>query len=125
MWDPERSFECVALRDVAVQVFLGAFPEERAAPQPVRVDVELYRHRSRALEGGLEACLNYDRVFRYLIESWPKRPHTDLLEELAEDLIRFCLGDERVEACRVILRKPAIYVGRAVPALEVYRRRED
>jgi hypothetical protein len=29
-----------------------------------------------------------------------------------------------VEACRVVVRKPAIYLGRAVPALEVYRRRD-
>ena len=125
MWDLERGFECVALRDVALEVRLGAFEDERAGPQPLRVDVELYRHRAGPVEGGLDGCLNYDRVFRYLVECWPKRPHTDLLEELAEDLIRFCLEDERVEACRVILRKPAIYVGRAVPALEVYRRRED
>jgi dihydroneopterin aldolase len=90
----------------------------------VRVDVELYRHRGAYAGGGLEACLNYDRVFRYLVETWPRRPHTDLLEQLAEELITFCLEDERVEACRVVVRKPAIYLGRAVPALEVYRRRE-
>jgi dihydroneopterin aldolase len=123
MWDPERSFECVALRDVALDVRLGAFPAERASPQPIRVDVELYRHRAAAVEGGLDGCLNYDRVFRYLIERWPLRPHTDLLEEFAENLIGFCLEDPRVEACRVVLRKPAIYLGRATPALEVYRRR--
>lgn len=123
MWDPDRSHECVALRDVAVEVRIGAFPEERAAPQPVRVDVELYRHRG-AYRGGLDACLNYDRVFRHVIETWPERPHTALLEQLAEDLITFCLADERVEACRVVIRKPAIYLGRAVPTLEVYRCRD-
>jgi dihydroneopterin aldolase len=115
----------VALRDVAVEVRIGAFPEERAAPQAVRVDVELYRHRGRYAGGGLEGCLNYDRVFRYLLEAWPRRPHTELLEELAEDLIAFCLADERVEACRVAIRKPAVYLGRAVPTLEVYRRRGE
>ncbi len=124
MWDPDRSHECVALRDVALEVRVGVFAAERAAPQPVRVDVELYRHRGAYAGGGLEACLNYDRVFRHLIEDWAGRPHADLLEQLAEDLIDFCLADERVEACRVVIRKPAIYLGRAVPALEVYRRRE-
>jgi dihydroneopterin aldolase len=114
----------VALRDVALEVRIGAFPEERAAPQTVLVDVELYRHRGAYAGGGLDACLNYDRIFRYLLEAWPARPHTDLLEQLAEDLVAFCLADEQVEACRVILRKPAVYLGRAVPALSVYRRRE-
>ena len=41
MWDPDRSHECVALRDVALEVRIGAFAEELAGPQAVRVDVEL------------------------------------------------------------------------------------
>ena len=125
MWDPGRSYQCVALRDVALEVRLGAFAGERDAPQPVLVDVELYRHHGPFADGlGLEGCLNYDRVFRHLMDEWPRRPHTDLLERLAEDLVAFCLEDEQVEACRVVVRKPAIYAGRAVPAVEVYRRRE-
>ncbi len=125
MWDPGRSYQCVSLRDVALEVRLGAFATERDAPQPVLVDVELYRHHGPFADGRhLEDCLNYDRVFRHLVEEWPRRPHTDLLERLAEDLVAYCLEDERVEACRVVVRKPAIYAGRAVPAVEVYRRRE-
>lgn len=125
MWDPGRSYQCVALRDVALEVRLGAFAAEREAPQPVLVDVELYRHHGPFADGRrLEDCLNYDRVFRHLVEEWPRRPHTDLLERLAEDLVAYCLEDERVEACRVVVRKPAIYAGRAVPRVEVYRLRE-
>lgn len=124
MWDIGRSYQCVALRDVALEVRLGAYAAEREAPQPVLVDVELYRHHGPFAEDGrLEDCLNYDRVFRHLVEEWPRRAHTDLLERLAEDLVRFCMEDERVAACRVTVRKPAIYAGRGVPALEVYRRR--
>jgi FolB domain-containing protein len=124
VWDHLASFHCLALRDVRVAVRLGAHLQERAAPQPVSVDVELYRHHGRFLGSGLADCLDYDRVFRYLTESWPQRPHTELLEELAEDLLRFCLLDERVEACRVVIRKPEIYAGRAVPEITVYRLRE-
>ena len=113
----------MALRDVALEVRIGAHAAEREAPQPVLVDVELYRHHGPFAEGRLADCLNYDRVFRHLVDEWPRRPHTDLLERLAEDLVGFCLEDERVEACRVIVRKPAIYAGRAMPAIEVYRLR--
>lgn len=123
MWDPGRDYECVALRDVAVEVRLGVNPEERLAPQPVSVDVELYRAATAGGAGRGDDYLDYDRVFRHLTRSWPDRPHTDLLEELAEDLVRFCLEDGRAEACRVVVRKPAIYAGRAVPAVELYRRR--
>ena len=34
-----------------------------------------------------------------------------------------CFEDARVEACRVALRKPDVYDGRAVPVVEVYRLR--
>lgn len=123
MWDQDVSYQCLALRDVRVAVRLGAFAEEREAPQAVSVDVELYRRHGPFGGHALEDCLDYDRVFRYLTEGWPKRPHTALLELLAEDLIGFCLADQRIEACRVVIRKLEVYAGRGVPEIVVYRRR--
>ena len=123
MWDQQNSYHCLALRDVRISVRLGAFAAEQAAPQPVNVDVEMYRRHGAFAGGELAACIDYDRVFRYLTEVWPARPHTALLEQLAEDLIGFCLEDAHIEACRVMIRKLEIYGGRAVPAIEVYRLR--
>lgn len=125
VWDERRSYQRVAIEGVEVAVRLGAYPEERAGPQPVRVDVELFRHSHGFDGGGLDACLNYDRIHGYLVEQLPARQHTDLLEELIEDLVRFCLEDRRVEACRVTIRKPAVYKGIGWPAVEIYRRRSD
>lgn len=125
VWDHRRSHQCLALRDVRVLVRLGAYPEERAGPQPVSVDVELYRACGRFTGTTLADCLDYDRVFRHLTRTWSERPHTDLLELLAEDLVQFCLADSRVEACRVVIRKTAIYRGRAVPEIVVYRERQE
>jgi dihydroneopterin aldolase len=125
MWDADRSFERVALRDVAIMVRIGAFEEERAAPQRIIVDLELFRHRGRFPErGGLDDALNYHRIFRFLTETLPEHRHVDLLEQLAETVVAFCLEDARVEACRVRLRKPAVYGGRALPQLDIYRRRD-
>lgn len=122
----QESYQKVALRGVTLAVRLGAYPEERLAPQPVVVDVELFRRQGAFPAGGtLADCLDYDRIRRWLIETWPQQPHTDLLEQLAEDLLAFCFADARVEACRVNLRKPAIYGATAVPELEVFRRRHS
>jgi dihydroneopterin aldolase len=107
-----------------VRVRLGAYAEEREAPQTVSVDVELYRACARFAGTGLADCLDYDRVFRHVTGAWPERPHTDLLELLAEDLVEFCLADPRVEACRVVIRKTEIYQGRAVPEIVVFRARD-
>jgi dihydroneopterin aldolase len=122
-WDRERSHECVALRDVEIEVRIGVGEAEMAGPQPVRVDVELYRRRGAFAEAE-HGFLDYHRVHRHLVEDWPARPHEGLLEAWAEELVGFCLADRRVEACRVVVRKPAIYGGRGVPSVEVYRRRE-
>jgi dihydroneopterin aldolase len=121
VWNPAVSHQCLALRDVRVPVRLGVRADERAAPQLVSVDVELYRRQGRFAGRSIADCLDYDRVFRHLTTAWPGRPHTDLLEQLAEDLVRFCLDDARVEACRVVVRKPDVYGGRAVPEIAVFR----
>lgn len=123
VWDQRVSHQCLALRDVRVLVRLGVCPSERAAPQPVSVDVELYRACAGFTGRTLADCLDYDRVFRQLTEGWPDRPHTDLLEVLAEDLVGFCLADARVEACRVVIRKIEIYQGLGVPEIAVFRQR--
>ncbi len=120
----EENHQCIALRGVEVMVRLGLLERERGAAQRVIVDVELRRRHDGYRGGGLAACLDYDRIHRHLREVWPKRPHTDLLEELAEELIAFCFADPRVEACRVRIRKPEIYGDGAVPELEVFRRRD-
>lgn len=121
LWRRDEDWECVALRGVRVWLRVGVRAEERRRPQPVEVEVELYRRAPRDRRGGLAACLDYDRLHRHLTEDWPARPHTELLEELAEDLVAFCLADPRVEACRVVVRKPEIYAGRGVPEVILYR----
>jgi dihydroneopterin aldolase len=125
VWDERVSHQCLALRDVRIDVRVGAYPEERQASQPVSVDVELYRRCERFTGATLADCLDYDRVYRHLTEGWSRKLHTDLLERLAEDLVEFCLADPRVEACRIVIRKIAIYRGRAVPEITVFRIRES
>jgi dihydroneopterin aldolase len=105
------------------EVRIGVYEHERGAPQPVSVDVELYRRQERFTGRSLADCLDYDRVFRHLAEDWPRRAHVELLEQLAEELVAFCLEDPRVEVCRVVIRKLEIYGGRAVPEVAVLRLR--
>jgi dihydroneopterin aldolase len=122
-WSRRRSYHCVALRNIPLLVRIGVYEAERAAPQPVSVDVELYRHAGRFVGTGLADCLDYSRVHRWLVETWPGRPHVDLLETLAEELVGKCLEEPRVEACRVVIRKTTVYGGHGFAEIEVYRRR--
>lgn len=121
---PEGSnYQKLSLKQVRVQIRLGAFPHERAEPQTVEVDVELARRHDGYRGEGLEDCLNYDPVYRYLTEDWPARDHVDLIEAWAEDLARFCLRDGKVEVCLVRLRKLDIFDGTAFPEIEIRRSR--
>ena len=123
MWNAEKSLQKLSLRGVRIQIRVGAFAHEKKEPQTVEVDVELHRPHDGYRGEGLERCLNYDPIYRYLTEDWPQREHLDLLEAWAEDLMDFCLRDDQVEACRICIRKPDIYPGTAVPEIEVFRHR--
>ncbi|MEM9629260.1 MAG: dihydroneopterin aldolase [Pseudomonadota bacterium] len=123
MWVSDSSYQKLSLKNAAVQIRVGAFEHEKRQPQTVEVDVELYR-RHRGYRGeALDQCLNYEPIYRYLYDEWPKRDHTDLLEAWAEDLVNYCLRDDKVEACLVRLRKPDIFPDSAVPEIEVLRYR--
>ncbi len=113
----EGNWQCLALREVPLEVRLGVYPHERERAQRILVDVELWRRMDRFEGTSLAECLDYDRIHRWLVETWPTRPHTELLEQLAEDLITKCLEDPRVTWCRVRIRKPEAHAGRGVPEI--------
>jgi dihydroneopterin aldolase len=126
LWDANASYERVALEDLTVALQVGINPWERAPGRAQRllVTVEMFRHRDAFTGSGIADCIDYDRVYGHIAGRWtPARAHVDLLEQLLEELVAVCFEDARVEACRVALRKPDVYDGRAVPVVEVYRLR--
>jgi dihydroneopterin aldolase len=54
---------------------------------------------------------------------WPQRPHTDLLETLAHDLVAFVFEDETIEIVTVQLAKLDVYLDTAVPVFQITRHR--
>ena len=59
--------------EVELLLRVGLREHERAAPQPVLVDLELYR-ADPGRPQGLADCLDYDRLWRHLSEALPARP---------------------------------------------------
>jgi dihydroneopterin aldolase len=128
LWDAHASYERVALEDFTVELSVGINEWERAPGKAQRllVTVEMFRHRDAFTGKSVGDCIDYDRVYGYVAARWtPECAHVDLLEQLLEELVGVCLEDTRVEACRVAIRKPHVYNGRAVPMVEVYRLRSD
>jgi dihydroneopterin aldolase len=118
------NYECVSLNGVVLQLHIGIRDWERAPDrrQRVQVDVECYR-KLRPPPTAIEHCMDYSRLHRYLTSDWPNRPHTDLLETLAHDLVAFVFEDATIESVRVRLAKLDVYLDTAVPAYEITRNR--
>lgn len=118
---PSGDWQCLALRSVPLDVRIGVYDAEKTAPQRISVDVEMWRRGGGLPARSLDDCLDYDRIYRWLVDGWPGRPHVELLETLAEELIVKALEDGRVERCRVVIRKLDAYAGTGWPEIELYR----
>ena len=125
LWDPSRSYQSIALRNVEIFMKVGVAEVERSQldGQRVIVNVELFSHKEEHTGADLSSCLNYHPIHDYITRQWPERPHTELLETLVEELIGVCFEDDRVEACRVSIQKPDIYKDTGAAMVEFYRLR--
>ena len=122
-WDAGADYIRVVLRDVEVDAHVGLHPWERHPERPSRllVTVEMFAHLARGhTAGGATPTIDYDRV-RQGLRGWSSRPHTPLLETLAEEAVELCFADAAVEACRVAIVKPDIFNEAVGAGVEIYR----
>jgi dihydroneopterin aldolase len=118
----EADYVRTILRDVEADAHVGLHPWERHRERPTRllVSVEMTARRTgRADQTGL---LDYDPI-RQAIRGWRDRPHTDLLETLAEDLLDLCFQNPRVQVATVSILKPDIFNDAAAAGVEIRRSR--
>ena len=123
LWDAASDYIGVVLRDVEVEAHVGLHPWEQHPERPSRllVTVEMFAHLARShAVASAKPVIDYDRV-RNGLRGWSSRPHTPLLETLAEEVVALCLGDPAVEACRVSIVKPDIFNDVAGAGVEIYR----
>lgn len=113
---PAESYVRVFLRDVTTEARVGLHPWEQHPERPTRllVNVEMFA------PGRQQGFIDYDPI-RAALRSWPTRPHTALLETLAEELIGLCFQQSEVTSCRVRLEKPDIFNEAAGAGVEIYR----
>ena len=113
----------VVLRDVQTEARVGLHAWERHDERPSRLIVNVEMFANTAADGAHDtAFIDYDPI-RASVRTWPQRPHTDLLETLAEELVGLCLANPRVAACRVSVMKPDIFNEAAAAGVELYRTR--
>jgi dihydroneopterin aldolase len=110
--DAERGRRVVFLRGLELMARLGIHPHEKAAPQRIRLHVELLVQDDAAPSGiGTD---DFGRVVDYqhlvlLAREVVSAGHVLLVETLAERIAAAALADRRVERARVTVEKPEAF----------------
>lgn len=124
--DAARGLRRVFVRGLEVQARLGVHPHEKAAPQRVRIGIELAVRdpQAPAAEGPdvFARVVDYGAIVRMAREV-AMAGHVLLAETLAERIAIAALADRRVEAARVRVEKPDAFTDVEAVGVEVERRR--
>ncbi len=127
-----RALRHVFLRDLVLAASIGVHPHEHAAPQRVRINVDLgveddgarFLSRPRVGRDELSRVVDYEKVadtVRAIVASG----HVRLVETLAERIAEACLTDRRVHLARVRVEKLDIFADATSAGVEIERRQTD
>lgn len=95
------------LRGFELAVSIGIYEQERAAPQPLRIDVALAITRP-ATDDAIDATLDYD-FLRTEIAALAAARHYDLQETLCADILALCRAQAGVTGALARTAKTSIY----------------
>jgi dihydroneopterin aldolase len=127
-----RALRHVFLRDLVMPASIGVHPHEHAAPQRVRVNVDLgveddgARALSRMPVGrdDLSRVVDYEQVANQ-IRAIVAAGHVRLVETLAERIAEACLADGRVLLARIRVEKLDIFPDATSAGVEIERRQAN
>ena len=139
MIDPPRlasnGLRHVFLRDMVLAASIGVYPHEHAAPQRIRINVDLAvmedgpaghggagMSRARVGRDELGRVVDYERVAQS-VRAVVASGHVQLVETLAERLAEICLTDERVQTARIRVEKLDVFTDLASVGVEIERQR--
>ncbi|MGG5822640.1 dihydroneopterin aldolase [Falsiroseomonas sp. HW251] len=124
--DADARRRVVFLRGLELQARLGVHPHEKAAPQRIRLHVELLVDDESAPASvgpdSLHRVVDYQRLVE-LARSEVAGGHVLLVETLAERIAGAALDDPRVERARVTVEKPEAFADAESVGVVVERRR--
>ena len=114
------------LRNHCVAVDIGVHAFEKAAPQRLLFNVELYvpLALSTPTVDALDEVVDYDFIRRVIAER-VARGHIELQETLCDDLLAAMLAHPRVRAALVSTEKPDVYPDCESVGCQVFGLRAD
>jgi dihydroneopterin aldolase len=127
-----RALRHVFLRDLVLSASIGVHPHEHAAPQRVRINVDLgveddgarALSRSRVGRDQLSRVVDYEKIAD-TVRGIVAAGHVRLVETLAERIAEACLADPRIHLARIRVEKLDIFADAAAAGVEIERRQAD
>ena len=115
----------VFLRDMLLNLSIGIYPHEHAAPQRVRINVDL-----GVTEDPTDQTDRLGRVVDYealaqRVRDLATSGHVQLVETLAERIAHACLTDPRVRSARIRVEKLDVFADMWAAGVEVERCQPD
>ncbi len=113
----------VFVRDLEIEARIGIYPEEKANPQRIIVNIDLSVEESDDPgSDDINSVVSYEAVVKN-VERIVAEGHVNLIETLAERIARSCLSDRRVVVARVRIEKPDIIRNTRSVGVEIERTR--
>ena len=116
--------DALTLHEITVECRIGVEEWERAIPQPIWVDLELWIEAARAARrDDVRQAVDYGRVVAVVIEVTRGESYR-LIETLAEAIASRILAEFSIPRVRVRVRKKAL-PGLGYAAVDIERTRRD
>ena len=114
------------VRKLELHTGIGAHDVERAGPQRLRVDIDVYVPLATTTprHDRLDEVVDYEFIRRTVVER-AARGHIDLQETLVDDIARALLAYPQVRAVRVASDKPDVYPDCEAVGVEVFHLKDD
>jgi len=118
----------VFIRDLVLQARIGVYPEEKGAPQPVRINITCQTrddgldHPDGIGPDVVSRVVDYDGIAKR-VRALVGQGHIELVETMAERIAHLCLADARVLSVRVSVEKLTVFADAAAAGVEIERAR--
>lgn len=115
----------VELNDIKIDLPIGIDQSEQGRTQPISIDITMINDvNNDHLFNNIDNCIDYSQVYKFIDAEWKNKPHTDLLEQLATELINYILDNMPVQKCTVTIHKPTIFNGLASPSITLEKSKD-
>jgi len=119
--DASRRLFHVFIRDLVVPCSIGIYDHEKAAPQRVRLNLDLsVDEAADAINDDHANVVCYEKIAND-VRDLIARGHVNLVETLAEEIATICLENNRVRSIRVRVEKLDILEDAASVGVEIER----